>query len=74
MLPFLSDKIFMDEINKWKTKKHFEVLISCTENNKSTKPKNKKEKAPSSLWPTHGWFPALLPLENVNHHTAILKK
>lgn len=53
MLLFLSDKIFMAGINKWKTKKHFEVLISCTENKKkiklNTEPKSKKEKMPSSF-------------------------
>jgi len=41
----------MAGINKSKSKKHFEVLISHTENKTKKTPKSKKEKGPSSLQP-----------------------
>lgn len=74
MLPFLSDKIFMVGINKWRTKKHFEVLISHTENKTKNPPKSKKEKMPSSLQPAPGGFLAFLPLQTDNYHVTILNQ
>lgn len=74
MLPFLSDKIFMVGINKWKPKEHFEVLISHTKNKTKKPPKSKKEKTPSSLQPAPGGFLAFLPLEDVSHHVTIVKQ
>lgn len=65
----------MAGINKWKTKKHFEVLISCTEN-KTKKPTQKQEgedafQPPVSPWWVSGFF---FPLQADHYHVIILNQ